>query len=99
MNLDAESHAAEGVLTGHAVPHVMTAAEMLGDSAPTNRPNPESFQLGMVVQHPEFGLGKIMALSGKGNKRSASIQFFTLSRQKRFVLMHSELQPVSSRSQ
>ena len=29
----------------------------------------------MVVIHPEYGLGKIIALGGSGAKRSATVQF------------------------
>ena len=80
-----------------SAPRVMTAAEMLGESTTgRGRADPEAFVQGMLVSHPEHGLGKITALSGSGEKRSATIQFFNPSRQRRFRLVHSHLQPVKS---
>ncbi|MBP86582.1 MAG: AAA family ATPase [Planctomycetaceae bacterium] len=78
-------------------PRVMTAAEMLGQ--PDNQPvriSPDAFLHGMLVSHPEHGLGKIVALSGSGEKRSATIQFFDSTRQRSFRLQHCQLQPVKS---
>ncbi len=78
-------------------PAVITAAELLGESPSPVRADPDSFRRGMVVQHPEFGLGKIVALSGAASKRRATVQFFTQDRERKFVLIHSQLQPVKSR--
>jgi DNA helicase-2/ATP-dependent DNA helicase PcrA len=47
----------------------------------------------MVVTHPEYGLGKIVALSGKADKRVATVNFATGAGQKTFVLAHSPLRP------
>lgn len=78
-------------------PRVMTAAEMLGKTNnEIDRADPEAFMPGMLVSHPEHGLGKIVALSGSGEKRSATVQFFSASRQRSFRLVHSPLQPVKS---
>jgi DNA helicase-2/ATP-dependent DNA helicase PcrA len=79
-------------------PTVVTAAEMLGEPTTVAPPDPESFERGMVIQHPEFGLGKIVALSGTGVKRMATVQFFTQPGERRFVLIHSPLQPVQSKT-
>jgi len=59
-----------------------TAADML-DGQPAaaevatsdQRFPPESFRQGMTVIHPEYGPGKIAALSGPADKRVASINF------------------------
>ena len=82
---------------------VMTAADMLAspdrdDSTDTGvqRVSPELFQQGMVVRHPERGLGKIMALSGEGDKRSATVQFFNETRPRSFVLSYCDLQSIRS---
>ena len=47
----------------------------------------------MLVQHPEYGLGKIIAISGQGPKRTATVAFATGAGQKRFILAHSTLRP------
>jgi hypothetical protein len=57
------------------------------------RISPELFAQGMVVTHPEYGLGKIVALSGKADKRVATVNFATGAGQKTFVLAHSPLRP------
>jgi DNA helicase-2/ATP-dependent DNA helicase PcrA len=74
---------------------LMTAAEML----PAPRANhaalsPDEYQQGMVVRHPEHGPGKIVALSGHGDKRTATVQFFNEAGQIKYILLHSNLQPV-----
>jgi DNA helicase-2/ATP-dependent DNA helicase PcrA len=46
----------------------------------------------MAVMHPEHGLGKIVALSGAGKGRRATVRFATAG-EKRFVLSHSPLRP------
>jgi DNA helicase-2/ATP-dependent DNA helicase PcrA len=76
---------------------VMTAADMLGESTRSEvKVAPEAFCQGMLVSHPEYGLGKILALSGAEKKRAATVQFFNTSKQHRFVLAYSDLQPVQS---
>ncbi len=57
------------------------------------RVSPDVFQLGMTVMHPEYGPGKIVALSGAGKNRRATIQFATVG-QKKVILAHSQLRPV-----
>jgi hypothetical protein len=47
----------------------------------------------MAVIHPTFGPGKILALSGSGKNRRATIQFAKAG-QKKFVLVHSPVRPV-----
>lgn len=76
-----------------AAAQVTTAAQLAGDeskSAP--RAEPDSFAQGMAVVHPEHGLGKIVALSGAGKNRRATVRFATAG-EKRFVLAHSPLRP------
>lgn len=74
---------------------ITTAAELAGESAaPLNeRTPPEDFATGMVVRHPEYGVGKITALS-EGSNRSATVVFPGGAGEKRFVLEHSQLTPV-----
>ncbi|HZZ27556.1 MAG TPA: UvrD-helicase domain-containing protein [Pirellulales bacterium] len=57
--------------------------------------SPEVFHQGMVVRHPHYGLGKIVALSGSGLKRKATVMFASSAGEKRFLLAHSPLCPAS----
>jgi DNA helicase-2/ATP-dependent DNA helicase PcrA len=75
-----------------------TAAE-LHDTVPrTISPiSPDDFAHGMVVRHPEYGLGKIIALSGAGPRRVATVAFASSAGQKKFVLSQSQLRPANTR--
>ncbi len=68
-----------------------------GDAAAEELPrvSPDVFKQGMTVSHPEYGPGKIVALSGAGKNRRATIQFATVG-QKKIILVHSAVRPVSS---
>ena len=84
-----------------AVASVMTAAQLLGDALdgepnkPTKIP-PADYTEGMVVNHPEYGLGRIVKLTGKEDKRTASVQFFSPPSLRQYVLAFSSLVPVQS---
>lgn len=72
---------------------VTTAASLLGAAPPTpSGISPDEFIQGMTVVHPEHGPGKIVALSGAGKNRRATVQFAAAG-QRRFVLIHSPLRP------
>ena len=80
-----------------AAAHVTTAAQLDDSSAGSPdeslpRVSPDDFAQGMTVTHPEHGPGKIVALSGAGKKRRATVRFATAG-EKRFVLAHSPLRP------
>lgn len=68
-------------------------------AAPHARCSPELFYQGMIVRHPEYGLGKIVALSGSGRYRSATVAFASGGGQQKFVLAHSPLVPMSPTAQ
>jgi DNA helicase-2/ATP-dependent DNA helicase PcrA len=70
-----------------------TAAEMAGAAAAAPPVNPEVFAQGMAVRHPEYGLGKIVALAGSGPRRTATVVFPSVG-QKKFMLQQSPLRPV-----
>jgi len=76
------------------------AAVMEGQSESTaaagNAPRvpPEAFAHGMVVRHPEYGVGKIMALSGSGMRRAATVVFPGGAGEKKFLLAHAPLRPM-----
>ncbi|REJ96338.1 MAG: AAA family ATPase [Planctomycetota bacterium] len=67
-----------------------TAATPKTKSAPPV--SPEEFRVGMAVVHPEYGLGKVAALSGSATQRTATVQFVTAGERK-FRLQHSALRP------
>jgi DNA helicase-2/ATP-dependent DNA helicase PcrA len=76
---------------------LVTAAEMHRSQGPTVPiVSPDAFHQGMLVRHPEYGLGKIVALSGNGVKRSASVAFVSGAGQKKFMLAQSKLQPAKN---
>ena len=56
------------------------------------RVSPDVFKQGMTVTHPEYGPGKIVALSGSGKGRRATIQFATVG-EKKIILSHSAVRP------
>ncbi|MGD9127127.1 MAG: UvrD-helicase domain-containing protein [Planctomycetia bacterium] len=70
-----------------------TAAEMAGES-PGTRLDPDEFYQGMVVCHPEHGVGGIVALSGAGDARKATIDFGPAVGRKKMVLAKSDLKPL-----
>jgi len=73
---------------------VTTAAEMhAAQVAAGPGVAPESFYLGMRVKHPEYGLGKVIALSGNGPRRSATVAFASAAGPKKFMLAQSPLRP------
>ncbi|TWU28168.1 ATP-dependent helicase [Bythopirellula polymerisocia] len=72
---------------------ITTAAALAGvvqDSEP--RVSPDAFAQGMTVVHPKHGVGKIVALSGSGKNRRATVRFVTVG-EKRFILAYSPLRP------
>ena len=70
------------------------AAEMLADGQPREVVDPDVFRQGMVVLHPEYGLGKVIALGGSGRERTATIDFASAAGRKKMTLAGSELRPV-----
>ena len=78
---------------GVAMAQLTTAAEMAnGGTSPAA--NPDDFRQGMIVRHPEYGLGRIVALSGGGPGRQATVDFASAAGRKKFVIAKSPLRPV-----
>jgi len=73
-------------------PSLMTAAEIAGGELPPV--DPDQFAQGMIVRHPENGLGRIVALSGVGAERVATVDFASPPRREKFVLSQSPLRPL-----
>ncbi len=55
--------------------------------------NFDDFQLGVTVVHPEFGLGRIMAIDGEGSGRKGRVAF-AVGPARTFILAKSPLRPV-----
>jgi len=74
---------------------LLTAAEMTngGESPPAA---PDDFIQGMLVRHPQNGLGRVVALSGSGPTRVATIDFASPPCRMRFLLTGSPLRPIRS---
>jgi len=68
------------------------------DDSLNHATDPNAFVIGMIVSHPEHGLGKVIALSGSTTRRIATIQFFQGRKQRTFHLATSPLTSVSSPS-
>ena len=68
-----------------------TAAQLLADM--TTGDASERFHHGMEVSHPEYGTGRIIALSGNGLRRTATVEF-TATGIKKFVLAQCPLEPL-----
>ena len=84
----------------HPTAPMLTAAQLLGEDdleTEAEQVAPDAFTLGMLVTHPEYGPGKIIALSGKGQKRVATIQFLQPPDKRKFHLAFSPLRPVGQR--
>jgi DNA helicase-2/ATP-dependent DNA helicase PcrA len=73
---------------------ITTAAELAAGERRSPGVSPELFHQGMLVRHPEYGLGKIVALSGSGARRTATVNFTSSAGQKKFVLEQSPLRPL-----
>ena len=85
---------AEPSSTWRSVSGAVTTAAALAGATTTAalRVSPEVFTPGMTVMHPELGPGKIVALSGAGKNRRATVQFANAG-QRKFVLAYSPLRP------
>jgi len=75
-------------------PGLQTAAELIGDGQRRETLDPDLFRQGMVVLHPEYGLGKVIALGGSGKERTATVDFVSAARRKKLTLVGSGLRRV-----
>jgi DNA helicase II / ATP-dependent DNA helicase PcrA len=73
---------------------LVTGAEILAQQHRNKTPL-SAFHQGLVVRHPDYGIGEIVALSGSGPKRTATVKFFEHPlEEKQFRLLLSPLEPV-----
>jgi DNA helicase II / ATP-dependent DNA helicase PcrA len=73
-----------------------TAAELANGGAVLPPASPDDFVHGGLVRHPQYGLGRIVALSGAGAERQATVEFPTHGGQMKFMLSDSQLRPVKT---
>jgi DNA helicase-2/ATP-dependent DNA helicase PcrA len=71
-----------------------TAAELAAGRAVVAAVSPDAYKQGMIVRHPDYGLGKVVALSGSGVRRTATVNFVSAPDQRKFVIAESPLSPV-----
>ena len=62
-----------------------TAAAMADGGEPAAPPAPDAFRQGMLVLHEEYGLGQMIALSGSGQNRKATVDFASPAGRKKFL--------------
>lgn len=102
MDFDVHVAEPEPALARPKMPALTTAAELHEKSSGAAiRPavSPEAFHQNMVVLHPEYGIGTIIALSGSGLRRMATVKFASQRDEKKFVLVNSVLRPLKSLSE
>ena len=75
-----------------------TAANLIGETNEEQRSSEaalakaDDFHPGMAVVHPEYQLGKVIAVTGRGKRRTATVAFATAG-EKKFVIAQSSLRP------
>ncbi len=76
-------------------PRLMTGAQLAQqhEAAALTRLHPNTFRVEMEVEHPDYGVGTIISLTGEGQKRTATIDFPKLGK-KRFRLAFCTLRLV-----
>lgn len=76
-------------------PRLVTGAQLAKEqeTAAATRLHPSTFKVDMVVEHPDYGVGTIVSLTGDGQKRTATIEFPKLGK-KRFRLAFCNLRIV-----
>ena len=85
-------------LSGLGLGPLTTAAELQRTETTELPPvAPEVFVQGMVVRHPQYGLGKIVALSGARDRRTATIAFASGAGEKKFMLASSKIRPAGAK--
>lgn len=80
-----------------AIPKLQVASAMLEGAAAPTRPSDvswRSFRQGMMVSHPEYGVGKITLLEGRAERTKAHVSFISPKQEKVFVVAHSPLKPL-----
>lgn len=70
----------------------LRTANDLGDADGPGRPAPhEAFKPMAIVSHPTYGSGKILSASGKGLRKTVTVEFFSDGLSRSFVLQFAKL--------
>jgi DNA helicase-2/ATP-dependent DNA helicase PcrA len=83
----------------HREYRLVTAADLASGDRPMATPAPagpvdlDAFQAGGSVLHPEYGLGRIVAIEGAGPNRKGRVAF-AVGPQRTFILAKAPLRPV-----
>lgn len=74
-----------------AMPVLQTASALLRKQQPDSQPtsdapatttaNPQALDVGDVVMHPDYGLGKVVRATGRGKRRVVAVQFLNQPQQ------------------
>jgi DNA helicase-2/ATP-dependent DNA helicase PcrA len=80
-----------------AFPQLTTAAELANGGNALAPVSPEDFTQGGLVRHPQYGLGRIVALSGSGSERKATVEFPPPAGRMNFFLVGTTLRPVGKK--
>jgi len=75
---------------------VVTGADLLAKQE-RSRISPNVYKHGMTVEHPQYGPGTIIALSGDGPKRTATVRFLQDGAERKFRLLFSDLTPAEAK--
>ncbi|MEC9095532.1 MAG: UvrD-helicase domain-containing protein [Planctomycetota bacterium] len=75
---------------------LQTAAQLLGKKNGSNR-KASSFRSGMQVHHDQYGIGVVLAITGKGAKRTATVEFAN-HQERKFRLAFAPLTPIDDSS-
>jgi DNA helicase-2/ATP-dependent DNA helicase PcrA len=76
-------------------PLIQTASAMLGDAgSAAAKSSWKSFRQGMMVSHPEYGIGSISLIEGREEKTRATVRFIQGGQERKFMLAMSPLQPL-----
>ncbi|MFT5301086.1 MAG: DNA helicase-2/ATP-dependent DNA helicase PcrA [Mariniblastus sp.] len=87
-----ESSTSKTLVSKPTIARIVTGAQMAAEQEASKhvRLDPESYRLGMEVEHAEYGPGTLIELTGEGPKRTATIDFEQLGK-KRFRLAFCNL--------
>jgi len=72
----------------------LTTADQLAAGGGATRFPPEVFHQGMIVCHPSYGVGTMVAVSGRGENRKATVDFAGSVGRVKFFLEKSPLRPI-----
>ncbi|MGE0374713.1 MAG: ATP-dependent helicase [Planctomycetaceae bacterium] len=87
--------AGDGPIDFERKPLLMTAADLLNGTK-TAVDIPQGFRQGMLVRHPRYGRGSVVATDGFGARRTVTVRFEESGESKTFHTAKSPLQPIGT---